>query len=88
MAESLSGRGGSAFSVSLERSLAENFEAHAIWIDGLVGAFESELSGMVAAAQVRVLADLRDRPMLTAKGILVKTPANQRALRKIDSLIM
>ncbi|MFN0166712.1 MAG: hypothetical protein ACKV22_09795 [Bryobacteraceae bacterium] len=55
-------------------------------VTNLTEAFESELTAMVGTAQAAVLADLQKRLAMT-RGVIDRTPANVRVLRKIDELL-
>lgn len=62
-------------------------KAHNDWIDSLVGNFERELNGILAAAQARTMARLRDKLSIT-NGKIDRSVTNSRTLRQFDSIFL
>jgi hypothetical protein len=67
--------------------LARVLEAHDDYIESFVRGFERELRGLIASAQAHTVGELQKRLSITTRGVIDKSPANQRTLRKIDDLL-
>ncbi len=61
--------------------------AHNGWVDSLLQNFQSELSGILAAAQARTVAQLREQ-LTTEDGKIIRSVKNAKALRKFDQLFL
>lgn len=61
--------------------------AHNGWIDSLIANLETELNSILAVAQARTLAKLRDRLSVT-DGKIDRSVKNTRTLRRFDALFM
>lgn len=57
------------------------------YIDNMVEWYRTELSGMVASAQARLLAKLAEKLVIDG-GRVLQTPGNMRILRSLDDLLM
>lgn len=68
-------------------SVPEILDEHDDWVESFVRGFETELQGMVASAEARVISELRERLTVT-NGTIDRTPANQRVLRQADDMLM
>jgi len=62
-------------------------QRHDDYINSLLATFERELDGIVAAAQARTIATLRDRLSITA-GKIDRSVRNARALRQLDQIFL
>jgi hypothetical protein len=60
---------------------------HNGWIDALVGNFDRELQGIVASAQARTLAVLREN-LKVENGNIRRTAGNAKALRQLDTIFL
>jgi hypothetical protein len=56
-------------------------------IDSVVAAFESHLKAIVDRAEIAVIAELQKK-LATEDGVILRTPANSRLLRKIDDIFL
>jgi hypothetical protein len=67
--------------------LATIHQRHDAYINSLLARFERELEAIVAAAQARTTAELREELSIT-KGKIDRSVKNARALRKLDQLFL
>lgn len=69
------------------RKVADALNAQNDYVDSLVEGFRAELAAMVHAAQSRTLAVLQQKLEIVG-GRVLQTPANMRALRTLDRVLM
>ena len=66
--------------------VAAVLDQHNDWVESFVGGFQTELQGMVSAAEARTLAQLRDS-LTFYRGRIGRSAANQRVLRQVDDML-
>jgi len=69
-------------------TLAGIAKDHDGYITSVIESFQRELSSILAAAEARLQADLREMLVLDDKGRVIRSVGNAQALRSLDDLFM